>query len=266
MNFREAEHDGWSTRADSYDSYFGPITNQAIGPIVSAFGRVDGREILDVGCGPGHLAAALARHGAAVEGIDFAGSMVAKAKANHPGIRFREADAEALPYAKGSFDHVACAFGVMHFARPDVAIAEAFRVLRSGGRYVFTQWAGNDDVLTIVGSAVARHGAPVPGMPEAPPPMRFSDPAECRRTLEATGFIDVTSDSVELTWSADRAEGLLDLVYAGAVRMAMILEGQTPERRERIHGAILEAVADRRDGDRYTIRRPIVLAAGTKPS
>jgi ubiquinone/menaquinone biosynthesis C-methylase UbiE len=136
----DPELGGWSKRAASYDELFVALTNQVIAPIVEKLSPLDGTRALDVGCGPGHLAAALANKGAVVEGIDFAATMVGKARENYPAITFREADAEALPYDHGTFDRVACAFGVMHFGQPDVAIAEALRVLRPGGRYAFTQW------------------------------------------------------------------------------------------------------------------------------
>jgi ubiquinone/menaquinone biosynthesis C-methylase UbiE len=74
------------------------------------------------------LAAALADKGTVVEGIDFAATMVVRARENHPALRFREGDAESLPYDDGAFDHIVCAFRVMHFANADRAIAEAFRV------------------------------------------------------------------------------------------------------------------------------------------
>jgi ubiquinone/menaquinone biosynthesis C-methylase UbiE len=263
-SFREAELGGWSKRATSYDELFVALTNQVIAPIVEILEPLDGTRVLDVGCGPGHLAAALANKGAVVEGIDFAASMVGKAHANYPAITFREADAEALPYDRGAFDRVACAFGVMHFGRPDVAIAEAFRVLRSGGRYAFTQWGLDDDVLNIVGAAMVEHGAPVADLPPAPPPRRFSDPMECRRVLTATGFADVEDRRVEVRWTMERPEAMLDLIYAGAVRVAMILEAQEPDRRVRIHEAILAAVRARASAGGFEIRRPVVLACGVK--
>ena len=149
-SFRDAELAGWSARSTSYDHYLSPITNQVIAPIISALGPVGGKRVLDVCCGPGHLAGAMAAAGADVEGIDFAATMVTNARDNYPNLGFREGDAEALPYPDGAFDHVVCAFGVMHIGHPDVAMAEASRVLQPGGRYVFTQWAMDDEVLRIV--------------------------------------------------------------------------------------------------------------------
>jgi ubiquinone/menaquinone biosynthesis C-methylase UbiE len=86
--------------------------------------------------------------------------MVALAQRNYPAVTFREADAERLPYSDACFDAIACGFGLMHMERPDLAIAEAFRVLRPGGVFVFTQWAADDELLGVVGAAVAAHGKP----------------------------------------------------------------------------------------------------------
>ena len=265
-SFRDAELAGWTARAASYDQLFAPIASQVIMPMLGVLGSLHGMNVLDVCCEPGHLAAALAGKGAVVEGIDFAATMVAKARENYSAVRFREADAEALPYENGAFDHVVCAFGVMHFAHPDVAIAEAFRVLRPKGRYLFTQWAVDDDLLKIVTGAIAEHGAPVPNLPQAPPPMRFSDPIECRRVLEATGFAEVHDQRIEMSWTTERPDAILDLIYGGAVRVAMILEAQEPERRARIHDAIVAAVTARAVGSTIVIRRPAVLVSGAKPA
>jgi SAM-dependent methyltransferase len=192
--------------------------------------------------------------------------MVARARQNYPHLEFRQGDAEALPFSESDFDHVVCAFGVMHLSRADTAIAEAFRVLRPLGRYIFTQWALDDELLSIVLSAIAEHGAPVANLPDAPPAMRFSDPLECRQALDAAGFSDLRDERVETIWMAEQPEGLLDLVYGGAVRAAMVLEAQEPARRERIHRAILEAAKARMRDGMVVIRRPVVMASGVKPA
>jgi ubiquinone/menaquinone biosynthesis C-methylase UbiE len=265
-SFRDAELDGWSTRSETYDQYLAPITNQVVGPMIAALGAVAGKLVLDVCCGPGHLAGSLAQSGASVEGIDFAMPMIAKARENYPSLNFRQGDAEALPFDAHTFDHVVCAFGVMHLSNADVAISEAFRVLRPTGRYIFTQWAGDDELLSIVLSAIAEHGEPVTNLPDAPPPLRFSDPLECRRVLEATGFAEVRDERVGTVWTARRPEALIDLVYGGAVRAALVLEAQQPARRARIHDAILRAAHARTSGGTVLIRRPVIMASGIKPA
>jgi ubiquinone/menaquinone biosynthesis C-methylase UbiE len=221
--------------------------------------------VLDVCCGPGHLSGALADAGADVEGLDFAPSMVERARLNYPNLAFWQGDAESLPYDDCSFDHAVCAFGVMHLSRPDVAFAEAFRVLRPRGRYVFTQWARDDDLLSIVLSAITEHGETRVNLPEAPPPMRFSDPLECHQALKAVGFAMIADQRVETTWTSDRPEALLDLVYGGAVRAAMVLEAQDPKRRIRIHEAMVDAAREHISSEVVVIKRPVVMAWGVKP-
>jgi ubiquinone/menaquinone biosynthesis C-methylase UbiE len=264
-SFRDAELKGWSARSDSYDLYLAPITNQVAGPIIGALGTVAGKSVLDVCCGPGHLAGALAQSGASVVGLDFATPMVVKARENYPRLNFHQGDAEALPFDARTFDHVVCAFGVMHLSNADAAISEAFRVLRPTGRYIFTQWAQDDELLGIVLSAIAEHGDPVADLPAAPPPMRFSDPLECRRVLDAVGFDDIRIERVETAWTEQQPAKLIDLVYGGAVRAAMVLEAQPPTRRDQIHRALLRAADARTSGGVVTIRRPVVMASGVKP-
>lgn len=264
-SFRDVELAGWTTRADSYDTLFTPISDQAIFPIVSKLGEINGKRVLDVCCGSGRLTAALARMGADAEGLDFAPTMVAKASASYPGIAFRQGDAERLPYEQDMFDYVVCCFGVMHLERPDHAIAEAYRVLRRGGKYVFTQWAKDDDLLRMVSSAVAEHGSRTVQLPPAPPLMRFSEPEECLRVLAAQGFERVVVDRIEIEWKSDRAEALLELIYGSAVRAAMVLEAQDPASRVKIHEAIVAAARARSMDDMIIIRRPTVMAYGEKP-
>jgi SAM-dependent methyltransferase len=264
-SFREAEHDGWVARAASYDEAFTTITNQAIPHVLAALGDVAGKDVLDVCCGPGHLAAAAAERGARVVGVDFASTMVGRARANHPAIDFREGDAEDLRFPDQAFDGVACAFGIMHLPHAERAIGEAQRVLRPGGVYVFTQWGLDDDLLRMVAGAVKTHGEAAPALPEAPPMMRFSDPGECRRVLEGAGFDRAAAELVALEWRTRRAQAVLDLIYAGAVRAALMIEAQDEAARARIRGAIVAAAeAKRSPAGEIVIRRPVVLASGRK--
>jgi demethylmenaquinone methyltransferase / 2-methoxy-6-polyprenyl-1,4-benzoquinol methylase len=69
-----------------------------------------------------------------------------RAEARHLGdaIIFTEGNAEALPFADRSFDAVTIAFGIRNVPRIDVALAEAFRVLRIGGKFLCLEFSAVD--------------------------------------------------------------------------------------------------------------------------
>lgn len=138
QSFKEMERSGWHAKSVSYDDLFWPITRDAMGPLLDAAGVDANSTVLDVASGPGYGAATTAARGSIPVGIDFADNMVATAKRNYPNIDFRRGDAENLAFNDDCFDAVICAFGILHMPQPQKAMAEAVRVLKPGGRYVFT--------------------------------------------------------------------------------------------------------------------------------
>jgi 2-polyprenyl-6-hydroxyphenyl methylase/3-demethylubiquinone-9 3-methyltransferase len=96
--------------------------------------------VLDIGCGAGFLANALAREeGFVVTGIDASAPSLAVAASHDTtgAVTYEVADAYALPYATGSFD-VVCAMDFLeHVVFPERVVAEAARVLRPGGLFFF---------------------------------------------------------------------------------------------------------------------------------
>ncbi len=96
-----------------------------------------GKRVVDVGCGDGHLARHMARHGAAVLGVECSPRQLAKARAAEPqpGVEIVEGVGQALPAADASAD-VVVFFNSLHHIPPDFmvpALAEAARVLKPGG-------------------------------------------------------------------------------------------------------------------------------------
>lgn len=266
--FKELEHAGWVERAETYDNSFTPITNQAIDRMLDSFGEMRGRRLLDVACGPGHLAGRAAQRGAIAEGVDFAEAMVTQASANYPDVTFTEGDAEGLPYEDGRFDYVACAFGLLHVEHPETAMAEAHRVLRNGGRYTFTTWCSPDqggDFLGLILGAVQAHGTLDVALPPAPPFFRFSAPDECQRTLAAVGFAQPATTTVPMTWHGNTAREALEVIYKSTVRTTLTLDAQTAEAREQIHQAILKGVEKYRVGERFEMAIPALMATAVKP-
>ena len=96
--FHDFEHAGWEQAAEHYADTFGNLTRQTAEPLLDAVRARAGTRLLDVACGPGFIAAAAARRGAHVTGLDFSRAMIAMAERAHPGVMFREGDAEALPF------------------------------------------------------------------------------------------------------------------------------------------------------------------------
>jgi ubiquinone/menaquinone biosynthesis methyltransferase len=112
---------------------------------VAAIAPARGERVLDLCCGTGDLALALARAGARVTGADFSAPMLRRAlgKAHRAGgdLSLCAADALALPFRGGSFDAAAVAFGVRNLAEPLAGLRELRRVLRPGGRLVVLEFA-----------------------------------------------------------------------------------------------------------------------------
>ena len=265
--FKELERQGWGAKADNYNALAGQITAGAVAPLLDATGVRAGTQILDVATGPGYVAAGADARGAHAIGIDFAADMVAAARRRYPRIEFREGDAENLAFDPASFDAVVCAFGILHIADPDKAIAEAYRVLRPDGRFAFTVWAGPDrhDFFAIVLKALEAHGNTQVSLPPAPPIFRFSDPAECRKAMTQAGFVDASVVELALKWRAPSVEAILDCIYKSTVRTSMVLERQAPAARDRIHEAIHDSAERFAQDGAYEIAWLAVLAAARKP-
>src|ERR1700761_9266298 len=68
----------------------------------------------------------------------------AEARGLVDALRFAEANAESLPFADRSFDAVTIAFGIRNVPRIDAALAEAFRVLKIGGRFLCLEFSAVD--------------------------------------------------------------------------------------------------------------------------
>jgi ubiquinone/menaquinone biosynthesis C-methylase UbiE len=109
--------------------------------------------VLDVATGGGHTAIAFARRSAVVVATDLTPEMLAAAREHArsvglDSVRYVRADAEALPFAAGDFDVVAARYAPHHFPRPQLFAAQAFRVLRPGGRLVmFDNMVAEDQEL-----------------------------------------------------------------------------------------------------------------------
>ncbi len=136
-----------------------------------------GETALDLCCGTGDVAFALAAAGARTTGLDFSPEMLAvaerrrfklqgsKFKVGEPGgLEFRQGDALHLPFADAHFDLVTISYGLRNLASLDAGLREMWRVLRPGGRLLVLDF-GKPDHAAWRGAYVAylRFAVPVFG-------------------------------------------------------------------------------------------------------
>jgi ubiquinone/menaquinone biosynthesis C-methylase UbiE len=136
-----------------------------------------GWRVLDVACGSGNAAIAAARCGADVVGIDYVPALLARgerrAEAEGVTVEFLEGDAEAIPFADGSFDAVLSVYGSMFAPDHPQAAAELARVCRAGGKIGLASWTP-DGFIGQMFKVVSAHVPPAPGV--ASPVLWGSEP------------------------------------------------------------------------------------------
>jgi ubiquinone/menaquinone biosynthesis C-methylase UbiE len=150
------------------------VTLQIVGEtLCEALDLHAGRKVLDVAAGNGNVSLAAARRSCDVTSTDYVPSLLkrgeARATADGLKIAFREADAEALPFADGSFDAVVSTFGVMFAPNQDQAAAELLRVCKPGGQIGLANWTPEG----FVGQMFKVLGKYLPPPAGTKPPMRW---------------------------------------------------------------------------------------------
>ena len=194
--FSDLAHRWWDPQGE-----FRPL--HEINPLRLAWierqGPLEGRVALDVGCGGGILAEAMARRGARVTGIDLAEKplKVAQLHLLESRLEVRYELASAEDYAArhaGGFDLLTCMEMLEHVPDPASAVAACARLLRPGGRAIFSTINRNPKayLFAVIGAEYVLKLLPKGTHDYA----RFIRPAElarwCRasglRTLEVTGM------------------------------------------------------------------------------
>ena len=100
-----------------------------------------GQTILDLAAGTGSSSIVFLREGVKVVAADFSNGMLEEGRKRHPQLEFVFADAAALPFADREFDTVTISFGIRNVEKPEVALAEMFRVLKPGGKLVVCEFS-----------------------------------------------------------------------------------------------------------------------------
>ena len=176
---------------------------------------------LDVGCGTGALAYALAPHVREVVGVDSSPDLLAAARARAPAnATFIEGDATALTFGWGEFDLVGCLRVLHHVRRPELVVAELARVMRRGGRLLLVDQLGDVDPIRSI---------------EYDRFERLRDPTHTRLLPDGDVRAFIEANNLVVT-TADIAREQRDLEYD------LDIAGVEAEQRDRIRGLAPGAV------------------------
>jgi len=151
-----------------------------------------GQKVLDVAAGNGNVTLAAARRWCEVVSTDYVPALLERgrerAAAERLALEFREADAEALPFADASFDAVVSTFGVMFTADQDKAAAELVRVCKPGGKIGLANWTP-DGFIGQLFKAIGKY---------MPPPAGVKSPALWGTGARITELFGAQASSIHL--------------------------------------------------------------------
>lgn len=238
-----------SAIAQFYDRYFG---HGLFGPYAEDIARradLTSGTLLEVAAGTGIVTSVLARSLPAEVSImatDLNQPMLdfAATKEGMKRVMWRQTDATALPFPDGSFDMVVCQFGVMFYPDRERGHAEAYRVLKPDGRYIFNVWdsVARNPIFALVHETAANL------YPHRPPgfiartPCGYHDEATILRDVRNAGFAEARIEAVNATWSAASHSDPAMAFCQGSPLRAEI-EAADPDGPERATAAVAEAIA-----------------------
>lgn len=265
--FAALEKREWSNAgvAQSYARAFAKAADMVVPHLVEAVEAGPNVNALDLCCGHGNVTSSLVSKGATVTGLDFSPVMLDMARATVPEAKFVEGDAMAMDFADASFDAVTIGFGVPHVPEPARVLAEARRVLRTGGRLAFSVWCGPevDTALGYVFGAINQYGSPDIALPPGPGANDYADPTLAFPVLEAAGFADYRQSTVASMWQVDDPGAPYDFFRDGTARGGALLRPQPSENATAIRAAVVNKVLDKHgQGPIWNVPIPAVVTTG----
>jgi len=178
--------------------------------------------VLDVACGPGIVACALAPHARHVTGIDLTPAMIDQAKARQAAqgltnMQWQVGSATALPFTDESVDRVVTRYSFHHMQDPASVLAQMCRVCKTGGR-----------IVVIDATPAAQSQAAYDGMETLRDPSHTSALTliQLRDLGQAAGLKEVAFDSYRLEARLDTLADARDMAALTALFEADIADGQ----------------------------------------
>ncbi|MFG1809623.1 class I SAM-dependent methyltransferase [Streptomyces sp. NPDC049040] len=126
-----------------------PLERAFLGAFAEVSRTSGGGRVADLGCGPGHVTAYLARLGLDVAGVDASPAMIGLARQAYPDLRFEVGSMAALAFGDGVLGGALSRWSIIHTPPQEVPaiLSEFHRVLAPGGHLLLALWAGDDPTM-----------------------------------------------------------------------------------------------------------------------
>ena len=217
-------------------------------------GRIKGhrpRDLLEIAAGTGAVTTVLAAElpDTHITATDLNEPMLAQAKTHLEGtanVTWQQADALSLRFGDASFDIVACQFGAMFFPDRVKGYAEARRVLRPGGRFLFNVWdkIEDNDFANVMQQTMYQMFPVDPPQFMARTPHGYHDAVRIRDDLAAAGFRDIKIETVTLRSPAASPQDAA-IAYCQGTPTRGEIEAQSEPSLEVATRRVAEALAQR---------------------
>lgn len=260
---------GWVKWHDWNERAMRPLTSW----VCEASRARAGQQVLDLGCGTGLPALALAaqvRPSGQVMAIDVSPEMLDAARKNATraglaNIVFHEMTADSLEFEDASFDIVSCVCLLMFRPDPRGTIAEARRVLKPRGQLAVVVWdaAEKNPFFTTVLEPVSRFVSLPPTDPRGPGSFRLAGD-ELEQVLRAGGCEDIRVQPLAFEVTFETVEQHWEIFSEMAPPVKAARDALAPAEVDRLKTAIAESLTPYLRGERVVLPAACTCALATK--
>jgi len=189
--------------SEKYDRYLGPFLFEPFAlDLVNRIAAKNYENVLELACGTGRVTRHLRRvlPKAKIVATDSHGDMIRVASQQLPdeNIQWQVADAQQLDFGDASFNLIVCQFGLMFMRDRSKVLAEIYRILKPGGKFIFNTWdkIENNGAIYLGNQIICSY------FPEHPPtnyrlPFTLHQPDLLETNLLATSFKNIKVGAVE---------------------------------------------------------------------